>query len=166
MKNLYIKQKVFSLGEKFTVTDENQQPIYHINGSFLKIPKSFEIIDAHNQVVSTITKKVFSLLPKFFITVDGLEVATIHKDLTFFKARYRIEAEGIEVHGNWWDMDFEVTKDGQQLATIHKKWVSWGDSYELSIMDDRFEHLIVAIVVAIDRVKADADSASAASASD
>lgn len=41
MKKLYIKQKVFSIGEKFTVMDEDQQPRYFVKGSFMKIPKHF-----------------------------------------------------------------------------------------------------------------------------
>ena len=33
MKKLYIKQKVFSIGEKFTVMDEQQKPRYFVEGS-------------------------------------------------------------------------------------------------------------------------------------
>ncbi len=32
MKKLYIKQKVFSIGEKFTVVDEDQRPHYSVKG--------------------------------------------------------------------------------------------------------------------------------------
>ena len=46
MSHLYIKQKVFSLGERFTVKDEHEQDKYFIRGSFLSIPKTFEI-DGH-----------------------------------------------------------------------------------------------------------------------
>ena len=34
MRKLYIKQKVFSIGEKFTVVDEKQRPCYFLEGSF------------------------------------------------------------------------------------------------------------------------------------
>ena len=43
MKELYIKQKVFSIGEKFTVTDEYQNDVYYVEGSFFQIPKTFSI---------------------------------------------------------------------------------------------------------------------------
>ena len=49
MKKLYIKQKVFSIGEKFTVMDEQQKPRYFVEGSFMKIPKSFAIYDERQQ---------------------------------------------------------------------------------------------------------------------
>ena len=38
MKELYIKQKVFSLGEKFTVKDDQENDVYFVEGSFMKIP--------------------------------------------------------------------------------------------------------------------------------
>lgn len=155
MKKLYIKQKVFSIGEKFTVMDEQQNPRYYVEGSFMKIPKTFRVEDEQGREISKITKKTISLLPKFFVEIDGQEKIEIAKHLTFLKAHYSIEAEGLSVKGNWWDMDFIVEKDGQRIADINKRWVSWGDTYEVTILDETYEHLIISLVIAIDRVKED-----------
>ena len=43
MSTLYMKQKVFSVGEKFTVTDEQGDVRYKVKGSVLKIPKEFRL---------------------------------------------------------------------------------------------------------------------------
>jgi uncharacterized protein YxjI len=59
MKKLYIKQKVFSIGEKFTITDENQQPRYSVEGSFFKIPKEFKILDENHHEIGVITSEIF-----------------------------------------------------------------------------------------------------------
>ena len=88
----------------------------------------------------------------------------LEKHFTFFKARYSISAEGIDVDGNWWDMDFVVNRNGKRIAEIHKKWISWGDTYEVVIYEEDLDDLIIALVVAIDRVKAD-DAAASSSAS-
>ena len=109
-------------------------------------------------------KKVFSLLPKFFVEVHGQEAIVLENHFTFFKARYSISAEGIDVDGNWWDMDFVVNRNGKRIAEIHKKWISWGDTYEVVIYEEDLDDLIIALVVAIDRVKAD-DAAASSSAS-
>lgn len=155
MKKLYIKQKVFSIGEKFTVMDEQQNPHYYVEGSFMKIPKTFRIEDEQGREISKITKKTISLLPKFFVEIDGQEMIEISKHLTFLKAHYSIEAEGLSVEGNWWDMDFIVEKDGRRIADINKRWISWGDTYEVTILDETYEHLVISLVIAIDRVKED-----------
>ncbi|MEG0372303.1 MAG: LURP-one-related/scramblase family protein [Enterococcus viikkiensis] len=163
MEKLYIKQKVFSIGEKYTVMNENQEPRYYVKGSFLKIPKTFTIEDEQGREISKITKKVISLLPKFFVEMNGKEAIEISKHLTFLKAKYAISAEGLTVDGNWWDMDFEVSQHGQKVAEINKRWISWGDTYEISIFDEALEELIISLVIAIDCVKADEAASSSSS---
>ncbi|MGV3463737.1 MAG: LURP-one-related/scramblase family protein [Heyndrickxia sp.] len=162
MKQLYIKQKVFSLGEKFTVKDQQEKDVYYVEGSFMQIPKTFSIMNATRDEVALITKKVFSFLPKFFVEVNGQEVLTIKKEFSFLKARYTIDAEGIEVHGNWWDMDFQVFQHGELIGKVSKKWFTWGDSYKVQIVNEEMEEIVIALVVAIDCVKADHAAASSA----
>lgn len=163
MKKLYIKQKVLSLREKFTVTNEAGHDEYFVGGSFLKIPKRFVITNNLHEEVGVITKKTISLLPKFFVEVDGNEILTIKKELSFFKARYSIEGHNIEVQGNWWDMNFQVLQHGKLVGEVDKKWVSFGDSYEIRVLDESLEKIVLAIVIAIDCVKK--SEAAAASAS-
>lgn len=162
MRQLYIKQKVFSFGGKFTVKDQQEQDVYFIEGSFMQIPKSFSIMNVARDEVALITKKVFSFLPTFFVEVDGQEVLTIKKEFSFFKARYTIDAAGITVHGNWWDMEFEVLQHGEIIGNVSKEWFTWGDSYKVQIIDENREKMIIALVVAIDCVKADQAAASSA----
>ncbi|AYW47451.1 hypothetical protein C7K38_03120 [Tetragenococcus osmophilus] len=163
MKKLYIKQKVFSLGEKFTVTDEQETPRYYVEGSFFKLPKHFSIMDDKQHEIGRITKKTIALLPKFFLEVEGNEMITLKKEWSFFKSRYTISAQQIEVQGNWWDMEFEVYSQEKQVASIRKRWFSWGDTYEVTILDEELEQLLISLVIAIDCVKA--DEAGAASGS-
>lgn len=163
MQQLYIKQKVFSIGEKFTVSDAAGNPRFTVEGSFMSIPKRFRIIDAQTGFeAATIEKKVFSVMPHFDVLVGGSPVASIDKEFTFFKPKYCIDAQGLEVEGDWWDMNFQVCRGGAVVAEVAKRWLSWGDTYEVTIYDDSLETLVVAIVVAIDKVKADESSASSA----
>ncbi|WP_046721316.1 LURP-one-related/scramblase family protein [Heyndrickxia coagulans] len=155
MKQLYMKQKVFSLNGKFTVKDQQERDVYYVEGSFLQIPKTFSIMNTKREEVALITKKVFSFLPKFIVEVNGREVLTIKKELSFFKARYTIDAAGIEVRGNWLDMDFEVLQHGEVVGKVSKEWFTWGDSYKIQILKEEMETILIAIVVAIDCVKAD-----------
>ncbi|NMD72070.1 hypothetical protein HHO41_17380 [Bacillus sp. DNRA2] len=160
MRQLYIKQKVFSLSGKFTVKDHEEKDVYFVEGSFMQVPKTFSIIDTKRGQVALITKKTFSLLPKFFVEVNGREVLTIKKEFSFLKARYSIKAAGIEVQGNWWDMDFQVSQNGEVIGKVNKEWFTWGDSYKVQILNEEMETIIIALVIAIDCVKADSAAAS------
>ncbi|MCH9276548.1 LURP-one-related family protein [Bifidobacterium amazonense] len=167
--NLYIKQKVFSIGERFTVTDEYGTVRYNVRGSFLDIPKTFRIRagenDEHGPEVAVITKRIFSLLPHFSVDMDGREVAAIDKEFTLFKPRYRVDAAGLEIDGDWWNLNFDITRGGAPVARISQRLLAWGDTYEVTVFDERLEALIVSIVVAIDCVKADDARGGAATAS-
>ncbi|MFC4411689.1 LURP-one-related/scramblase family protein [Chungangia koreensis] len=162
MKELYIKQKVFSLSGKFTVKDQQENDVYVVEGSFMQIPKTFSIMNTAREEVALITKKVLSFLPTFFVEVNGREVLTIKKEFSFFKPKYTIDAVGIEVHGNWWDMDFNLLQDGEVVGRVSKEWFTWGDSYKVQVLDDAMETIVIALVVAIDCVKADQAASSAA----
>ncbi|WP_144513697.1 LURP-one-related/scramblase family protein [Bacillus sp. FJAT-22090] len=162
MKLLYIKQKVFSLSGKFTVKDQQEKDVYYVEGSFMKIPKTFSIMNETRDEVALITKKVFSFLPKFFVEVNGREVLTIKKEFSLFKARYTIDAADIKVNGNWWDMNFQVLQHGVVIGKVTKEWFTWGDSYKVQIENEEMEAIIIAFVVAIDCVKADQAAASSA----
>jgi uncharacterized protein YxjI len=155
MKQLYIKQKVFSLSEKFTVKNQDEKDVYYVEGSFMKVPKTFSIMNQDREEVALITKKVLSFLPTFFVEVNGQEVVTIKKALSFLKAKYSIDAAGIEVEGNWMDMNFQVLHEGRVVGEVGKEWFSWGDSYRVQILEEELESVILALVIAIDCVKAD-----------
>nr|WP_239534491.1 LURP-one-related family protein [Priestia taiwanensis] len=156
---MYIKQKVFSLSEKFTVKNQHEEDVYYVEGSFMKFPKTFSIMNTMGDEVALITKKVFTFLPKFLVEVNGQEVLSIKKEFSFFKARYTIDAEGIEVRGSWWDMDFQVLQHGEVIGEVSKKWFTWGDSYNVQIFDEKMDVIMLALVVAIDCVKADEQAA-------
>lgn len=160
MKQLYIKQKVFSISEKFTVKNQDEQDIYYVEGSFMKVPKTFTIMNQDRDEVALIMKKVLSFLPTFFVEVNGQEVVTIKKELSFLKAKYSIDAACIEVEGNWMNMDFQMLHNGKVVGEGGKEWFSWGDSYRVQILEEEMETMIHALVIAIDCVKEDQASTS------
>jgi len=159
MHTLYMKQKVFSLRGRFSIQDQQEQDVYLVEGSFMKLPKTFSISTVDGEEVAVITKKMLSLLPKFFIEVDG-ETLTIEKSFTFFKDRYTIDAADLEIDGDWWDMDFEIKRHGEVVGSVEKKWFTFGDSYEIQVFDPDIEKILIALVVAIDYVKEDEESSS------
>ena len=86
---LYIKQKVFSIGERFTVKDEFGNDRYFVEGEWLSIPKKFRILDAQNQEVLLLESKFFSFMPAYQIIRNGEVAAEIVKEFSFFRPKYR-----------------------------------------------------------------------------
>ncbi|MGO3731806.1 MAG: LURP-one-related/scramblase family protein [Vagococcus sp.] len=153
MKQLFMKQKVFSLGEKFTIQDRAGDDVYVVEGSFMKVPKTFVVYDIDNRPTVKITKKMLSLLPKFCVEVEGEEVFAIEKRLTAIKSKYVVEGNGLTIQGDWWDMNFDVMRGYRKVAKVRKRWISWGDSYELTIFETENEAALIGLIAAIDFVK-------------
>lgn len=149
---LYMRQKVFSWADSFTVKDEFGTDRYFVEGQLFSWGKKLHVTDAAGREVASIQQKVFSFLPRFFVFMNGVQVAEIVKEFTFFKQRYRIDGLGWEVEGDFFAHDYEILRNGSPIAYIHKQWMSWGDSFELNIADGANEPLTLAVVLAIDCV--------------
>lgn len=57
-------------------------------------------------------------------------------------------------------MNFQVLQHGVVIGEVSKEWFTWGDSYKVQILNEEIEAIMIAIVVAIDCVKADQAAAS------
>ncbi|MBQ2903722.1 MAG: LURP-one-related family protein [Clostridia bacterium] len=159
---LYIKQKVFSWKDKFTVKDEAGNDKYFVEGELFSWGKKLHVTDLGGNEVAFIQQKVFSFLPRYFVYVNGEEVAEIVKEFSFLRPKYSIEGLGWDINGDFWSHNYMITKNGNPIVTIQKEWMTWGDSYELDIADPDDETVALAVVLTIDCVMA-AQAAAAAS---
>ena len=149
---LYIKQKIFSWNDKFSVFDANGEERYFVEGEFFSWGKKLHVYDSAQREAAFIRQEVFTFLPKFIVSVDGQEIAEIVKEFTFFKPKYRIDGLGWAIDGDFWDHDYEITKNGSTIVSISKEWFTWGDCYELDIERPEDEITALAVVLAIDCV--------------
>ena len=151
---LYIKQKVFSWTDKFTVKDEAGQDKYYVEGEFFSWGKKLHVMDVNGNEVAFIQQKVWSFLPRYHVFTNGQQIAEIVKEFTFLRPRYSIEGLGWEIEGDFWAHDYAITRSGVPVVTIRKEWFTWGDSYALNIADTRDEIVALAVVLTIDCVMA------------
>ena len=161
---LYIKEKVFSWGDKFTVKDAYGEDKYIVEGEVFTFGKKLHVYDKHGREVALIKQEVWSFLPRYYVFCGDRQIAEIKKEFTFLFPRYTIDGLGWEIDGSFMAHDYQITKQGRKIVTISKEWMTWGDSYELDIADPADELVALAVVIAIDCVT-EASSAAASSAS-
>ena len=148
----YIKQKVFTIGDRYTIKDAAENDLFLVEGRIFTLGAKLQLFDMDRNECAYIEQELFHLLPRYNIYRDGLLLAQVKKEFTFFKSRYSIEAGtgSYTVSGDFWSMDFVIEHDGRPAATIHKKWLSWGDSYQIDIADTEDIPLMLSIVIIID----------------
>ena len=149
---LYIKQKVFSWGDKFTVKDEAGRDRYYVEGEIFTWGKKLHVYDMAGREVAFIKQEVWSWMPRFYVFCGDRQVAEIKKEFTFFFPKYSIDGLGWEINGRFMAHDYEITKNGYPIVSISKEWMTWGDSYELNIVNPKDEIVALAVVLTIDCV--------------
>ena len=134
-----------------------------MEGEFFSLGKKLHLYDMTGNEVAFIRQKI-SLKPRFFVYIRGIETAEIVREFSL-RPRYTIHGLGWEVRGNFSGHDFEVFDRERCIVRVHKAWLSWGDSYEIDVLDDRDEINALAVVLAIDAVIAETTVAVSASSS-
>ena len=117
---LYIKQKVFSWVDRFTVFDETGADKYYVEGEFFSWGKKLHVTDLTGRETAFIQQKVFSMMPRFFVYMDGVERAEIVKRFTFFFEKYEIEGLDWTIEGDFWAHEYRITQNGREVVSISK----------------------------------------------
>ena len=149
---LYIKQKVFSWGDKFTVKDEKGHDRYFVEGEIFSFGRKLHVYDAHHAERAYIKQELLTWMPRYSVYTNGAQIAQVKREFTFFRPKYIIEGPGWDVEGDFFAHEYQISKSGRVIATISKEWMTWGDSYELDIADGVNEVTALAVVLAIDAV--------------
>ena len=149
---LYIKEKVFSWGDKFTVWDAYGNEKYFVEGEVFSFGRKLHVYDLQGREVAFIRQEVWTWLPKYHVFVGGSQIATVRREFSWFTPRYTVDGLGWDVEGNFWQHDYDVTQNGRSVVSINKEWMTWGDSYELDIAPGADELVALAVVLTIDCV--------------
>ncbi|MBU3111341.1 LURP-one-related/scramblase family protein [Clostridium lacusfryxellense] len=152
--NFYIRQKVFSIGDKFSITDVSGNNMFNVEGKVFSLGKKLRIYDMSNNEIVYIEQKLFKLLPEYSIFFNGNYAAKVKKEFTFFSNKFNIDSNmgNYEIEGDFFAHDFSIIKNGSSIAEINKKWLSWGDTYEITINEGENYAFILALVIVVDQV--------------
>lgn len=148
---LYIKQRVWTLNEQFDVRNELDEVVFYVEGSFFKFPKSFRIFNALSQEVCVVEDLPFRFLPQYVISTSK-QTITLRNEFSFFFRRFTLIGTDWMLEGDFWSHDYHIISGNHPVMSIRKEWFTWGDSYELEILDPNDAVLCLAIVISVDNV--------------
>ena len=148
--NLYIKQRVFSWNDRFSIYDESGNERFYVEGEMFSFGKKLHLYDLTGIELAYIEQKVWSFLPKYNIYRGGEHVGTVVKNFTFFRNEYVIDELGWRVDGDFWDHDYVISDGSRSIVSVYKEWFTWGDAYALDIDDSADVVTALATVLVID----------------
>jgi len=156
---LQMKAKIASIHNKIEITDEHKRAVYHIKSKVLSVHDMTYLTRADGEEVATITRKVVSLHDTHFIEMSsGMTVELSSELLHLTKDVLNIEALGWRLEGDLIQHDYrlvDLDDGGRVLAQTHRKWLTLHNTYMIEIIAEESMDLIVAVLVALDKIVAD-----------
>ncbi|OGO77594.1 MAG: hypothetical protein A2Y23_11565 [Clostridiales bacterium GWB2_37_7] len=149
-----IRQRIFSLGDNFTIKDDQEIDRYIVQGKVLSFGDKLKIMDLSGNELFYIEQQLFKFLPEYHIYADGQQMATVKKQLSLFTPRFAIDSVNgaYEIAGNIFRYDFQIYRDGSMVAAINKKWFSFGDTYGVEIVEGEDHAFLLVLAIVIDQV--------------
>jgi uncharacterized protein YxjI len=155
LKTYVMKQKIWTLGDRFVIKDETKTPVFYVKGKVFSVGDKLSFRDIDGNELAYISQKVFSFRPEYKIYRDQNLIAKVVKRLVFFKDKYIVDIPGpddYKVSGNFGNYEYTFTRSGRKIAFVSKKFFSWSDTYGIAIVPGEDDILILATVVVIDMV--------------
>lgn len=158
-----VREKIFSIGGDFWVTDEQGNQAFFVDGKALSLRQTFELQDTSGAVVATIRKKLWSWRDTMEIERNGTVYATVQPAL-FSPLHHRTDiqlADGSELEavGNFLEKEFEIRQGGTVVAQVSRSWFQLRDTYAVDVPTGGDAALMIAIAVSLDRIEHDQEQA-------
>jgi len=149
-----IKQKIFSLGDKFIIKDEFGNEKYYVQGKVISLGDKLTMFDMQQNVLAYIEQELFRFLPTYNIYINGMHIARVRKEFTLFQSKFTIESSNghYTVQGDFFAHEFIIYNNNSVVATVSKKFFSFSDTYGVDVNDNEDQVFILALVIVIDQV--------------
>lgn len=152
---VYIKNKLFSLGGSSAVYDLNKQPVYNVKGNFFSITRKKKIKDLNGNTLYTLRNRWFNwFLHKVYIyDASGKKIAMVKDKLFNFKKQYFVVGYGDEIttEGKFLSLSMTIFKNGEPIGKISREITLIADAFCLAA-DEKDIPFLIALVIAIDNI--------------
>src|SRR5205823_4700629 len=119
-----IRERFFRLGEDSDITDEQGQPVYHVDGKVLTLHDTLIVRDRAGTELARVQRQLVALRPTYHITRQGQEVAEVRKKLLSpFVDRFTVDIPGpddLSMTGDLFEHEYTITRGDQVVATVSK----------------------------------------------
>ncbi len=153
-----MKQKIWAMGNDFTIKNENNESVYLIDGKAFSFGDKLSFQDSQGNELAYISQKLLSFKKCYEIYNDGELFAEVRKDFTLFRDKYTVDIPGpndYEVRGDFFDHEYSFYRKGIEVAMVSKSYFTWSDVFGIDIIEGEDDVLILAAAVVIDLVNDD-----------
>lgn len=155
-----IKEKFWSWGDAFTITDAHGMDTFIIDGQAFSWGDQLSFQDMHGNELAFISQKLLTWQPCYQIIKDDTVFAEVVKEFSWFQQKFMLDVPGPNdylIEGSFWEHEFEFMRSGRRVATVSKNFWSWTDGYGVDIVEGEDDVSILCTCIVIDQVLHDGD---------
>jgi len=149
---LYIKQKVFSIRDRYKIYDVSGNPVFDVESGHELMNPKIRLLNLSHEEIFYIKRKVTLLMASYEIYQGETLVACVDQKLKMLRNQLNIHSAFGEfmLIGDVFARNFEILRNDQPYGIVKKQWLSWGDSYELEVYEPEYVPYFCSLVIAID----------------
>lgn len=163
-----IKEKFWSLGDSFTITDKDDRECYLVKGKAFSWGNDLRMDSPDGKEVALIKQKLLSWKARYQIIIDEKVFAEVTKEMSWFKQKFLLDIPGpndYTIEGSFWEHEFTFSRKNKTVATVTKNLWGWSDAYGVDIIEGEDDVAILSACIVIDQVLDDKNSSAAGASS-
>lgn len=160
MRKFYVKERLFAIGAKFDVYDENDNKIFIAEADKFDIGKNINLYDLNNRKVLYMRQQIRFGAHKYIAYDENMrEIATIKKE--FMVPEYDITGavgvmnmESSSILGR----SYEIKRNGTIIGRIDKEFTFGRDRYFLEVIDESYTKFFIGLLIMVDMIRFHSDN--------
>ena len=158
---LFVKNRMFSLGEGSFVLDESQNKVFNVRGKWgiFSPTHKKKVYDMEGNLLYIIRNKFWHFFKRtcYVYDADKERILSISEKIFNFKNDFEVEGyqDEITFEGKMFqfpNINLEIIKNGENIGRLTKQWDMWRDSYCVEVPNNEDAALMVALTIAVDNV--------------
>ena len=156
---LIVKNKLITVGEGSTVTDENYEEKFKVKGKVFSITRKKFIYDMTGNLQFMVRNKFWRFIKTSAFIYDNNNnlVGQLSNSDWDFKNKFKLEKseKNVEISGNliqFPNIKLNVSIDDKVVGTITKNFNIVRDAFTIDVEDGQDAAFLVALVIAIDNI--------------
>lgn len=161
MKKYIFKEKFFKITDKYWIKDGEGRDSFYLDQDFTFMGYRAAVFSPDRERLFTINKKIISLLPKFYVDFENGSQMVINKRFTILRKSIDVDTDfgTINLKGSVWDYNFVITLGGEKIGEVSRKFISLTDHYVLTVFDEKYTLAMIALVICLNKIHDDEESA-------
>jgi uncharacterized protein YxjI len=151
-----MRQKIFELGDDFTISDEEGKDVFLVDGRAMSMGHKLSFQDMNGRQLAFIKEKLLSLVPTYELYVNDALIAVVKQQMfRLFKHRFHVDVPGpddLEAEGDFFDHEYTFHRGDDVVGSVSKAYFSWSDTYGIDVRDPKDTVLVLASAIVIDLV--------------